>query len=58
MAIGNGFGYSFSKPSRSKEAWSFALAKVPQLNASEGRRWSGRACLLGMPETVPYPDDL
>jgi hypothetical protein len=35
-----GVGLSYSKPSRSEEAWSFASAKVPKLNASEGRRWS------------------
>jgi len=40
-----------SKPSRGKEAWSFAQAKVLKPNASKFRRWSERACLRGMPDT-------
>jgi hypothetical protein len=47
MEIGSGFGYSFSKPSRSEEAWSFANAKVPKLNASEWSRWNRMSVFAG-----------
>jgi len=46
-----GVGYSTSKPSRSKEAWSFAYAKVPKPNAREWSHWSDLACLRGMLDT-------
>jgi len=46
-----------SKPLRDKVAWSFAYAKVLKPNTSEGRRWSERACLRGMPDTDAYPNE-
>jgi len=35
-----------------EEARSFAIAKVPRLNASEVRRWIERACLRGVPDDI------
>jgi hypothetical protein len=36
-----------SKPSRDEEAWSFAQAKVPKLNANERSRWNGVSVFAG-----------
>jgi hypothetical protein len=51
------WGIPYANRRDGKEAWSFASAKVLQPNASEGRRWSDRACLQGMSYTGAYHDE-
>ena len=45
-----------SKPSRNEEAWSFAQAKVPKLNASERSRWNGVSVFVGKGRHHAHPD--
>jgi hypothetical protein len=52
MEIGSGVGYSYSKPSRSEEAWSFASAKLlnqptqwARRGDSDGFAGRGATCL-------------
>ena len=47
MRMNIGVGLSFGKPSRGKEAWSFAQAKVPKPNTSDWSRWSGMNVFAG-----------
>jgi hypothetical protein len=48
----HGVGFSFSKPSGGKEAWSFMPVKVLKPSASKWSRWSERACLRRKADTM------